>query len=329
MPLQTQVSAMHLKSAPGCKALYKNLSLPLLTAAMPVNTSPLYCECQCTLAAWGEWVVGSQLPWCARLAWLVPMDQMAKHYLRVGSHHVGCSCFLPSFVALMLAQSSPPPPPPRLPPLLPTPTQKPWKAHAEYRYTPCRPFLLPCISAAFISFLALQSSMFLLKETLPSKVARKYSRLQQADEEQGMPPEPADVNDQGLFMPRFMALICCVLLIWTGSSSVACTLSLCHNCSWASDSSLCWKTLEQTLLFCGLRHPPPPTSPTPSTSPTPPPARAPTLYALRSHISMHLPERQLPTAFSQHVDALLVMQAGSCTSCRPPLTDPPPLRGPP
>lgn len=41
------------------------------------------------------------------------------------------------------------------------------------------------MAAAFISFLALQSSIFLLKETLPSKVASKYSRLQQTDEEQG------------------------------------------------------------------------------------------------------------------------------------------------
>ncbi|KAL0030922.1 hypothetical protein WJX79_001406 [Trebouxia sp. C0005] len=48
-----------------------------------------------------------------------------------------------------------------------------------------RPFLLPCLSAAFISFLALQSSIFLLQETLPSKVASKYARLGQTDEEQG------------------------------------------------------------------------------------------------------------------------------------------------
>ncbi|DBA90651.1 TPA: hypothetical protein ACH3X1_003874 [Trebouxia sp. C0004] len=48
-----------------------------------------------------------------------------------------------------------------------------------------RPFLLPCLSAAFISFLALQSSIFLMKETLPSKVTSKYARLAQTDEEQG------------------------------------------------------------------------------------------------------------------------------------------------
>ena len=28
--------------------------------------------------------------------------------------------------------------------------------------------------------------MFIMKETLPSKVARKYTRVQQADEEQGV-----------------------------------------------------------------------------------------------------------------------------------------------
>ena len=54
----------------------------------------------------------------------------------------------------------------------------------------CRPFLLPCLSAAFISLMALLSSIFLLKETLPSKRAGNYERLQQQDEEQGaaLPP---------------------------------------------------------------------------------------------------------------------------------------------
>ena len=50
----------------------------------------------------------------------------------------------------------------------------------------CRPFLLPCLSAASISFMALMSSIFLLKETLPSRRAAKYEQLQQQDEEQGI-----------------------------------------------------------------------------------------------------------------------------------------------
>ena len=42
--------------------------------------------------------------------------------------------------------------------------------------------------------------MFLLKETLPSKVARKYSRLQQVDEEQGLAPEAANTDIKGLLV---------------------------------------------------------------------------------------------------------------------------------
>jgi len=57
--------------------------------------------------------------------------------------------------------------------------------HKLYWGCSCRPFLLPCLSAALISFLALQSSIFLMKETLPSKLANKYARLGQTDEEQG------------------------------------------------------------------------------------------------------------------------------------------------
>ena len=48
--------------------------------------------------------------------------------------------------------------------------------------------------------------MFLLKETLPSKLASKYSRLQQTDEEQGMAPEAADTDSKGL------PVICCLVL---------------------------------------------------------------------------------------------------------------------
>ena len=69
---------------------------------------------------------------------------------------------------------------------------------------PCRPFLLPCLSAAFISFLALQSSIFLLKETLPSKVASKYARLGQTDEEQGSSThkgKAAKTSEAGNCMP--------------------------------------------------------------------------------------------------------------------------------
>ena len=54
--------------------------------------------------------------------------------------------------------------------------------------------------------------MFLLKETLPSKVARKYSRLQQIDEEQGVPPEAAHTDNKGLPVTCCMTLICCVTL---------------------------------------------------------------------------------------------------------------------
>lgn len=49
----------------------------------------------------------------------------------------------------------------------------------------CRPFLLPCLAAGVLSFMASLASMFLLKETLPSKIANNYSLLTQ-DAEQGM-----------------------------------------------------------------------------------------------------------------------------------------------
>ena len=49
----------------------------------------------------------------------------------------------------------------------------------------CRPFLLPCLAAGVLSFMASLASMFLLKETLPSKTATFYCHLTQ-DAEQGM-----------------------------------------------------------------------------------------------------------------------------------------------
>ena len=49
----------------------------------------------------------------------------------------------------------------------------------------CRPFLLRCLAAGVLSLLASLASMFLLKETLPNKIANNYPHQTQ-DAEQGM-----------------------------------------------------------------------------------------------------------------------------------------------
>ena len=74
--------------------------------------------------------------------------------------------------------------------------------------------------------------MFLLKETLPNKVARKYSRLQQIDEEQGVAPEPADTDNKGSPVTCCMASdLLCVTLTSLGCCFVSC---LCRAVAWCA-----------------------------------------------------------------------------------------------
>lgn len=63
----------------------------------------------------------------------------------------------------------------------------------------CRPFLLPCLAVGSVSFVAFASSLIVMKETLPKKVASKYAALDpEAQEEDSLQDESRNGSSSSL-----------------------------------------------------------------------------------------------------------------------------------